>query len=40
MIERPDGFALGDTAHAMSTAISASQDASAAPIAALLAARG
>ncbi|HWY82595.1 MAG TPA: hypothetical protein VNY10_11820 [Roseiarcus sp.] len=35
----PDGFALGDTAHATSAAISASQNASAAPIAAFLATR-
>ena len=33
-IGSPDGFALGDTTHAMSAAISASQKASAAPIAA------
>jgi hypothetical protein len=36
----PDGFALGDTTHATSAAISASQKASAAPIAALLATHG
>jgi len=39
-VEPRDGFAPGDTAHATSAAISASQNASAAPIATLLAARG
>jgi hypothetical protein len=39
-VRSPDEVALGDTTHATSAAISASQKASAAPIAALLATHG